>query len=324
MPEFQYIALKPGGKKESGVLNAGNRAEALTQLGRKGLRPMKLSEAGDAAMAREMRKVRKGGEDGEAVLNRSELLYFTEDMADLLENGLQLEPALAVLERRQQNSRVKTITNRLRNYVRDGGSFSKALRGASKSFSDLYCNMAEAGEISGTLPHILRRQAAYLHAINELQSKVVSSLMYPVVLVVVGFGLLIIFVTVLIPNLLTLFQKTGASMPFLTRMLFWFSEMVVGYWWLWLAIGLDRFFRILGLYPDLGGDDLVASKPIKNPSPRHRPETAGLYPNDVYPRHPHYQRDPAAQGDRIDEPGQSQYLFSEAISGHSCHGRGGG
>jgi type II secretory pathway component PulF len=242
MPEFQYIALKPGGKKESGVLNAGNRAEALTQLGRKGLRPMKLSEAGDAAMAREMRKVRKGGEDGEAVLNRSELLYFTEDMADLLENGLQLEPALAVLERRQQNSRVKTITNRLRNYVRDGGSFSKALRGASKSFSDLYCNMAEAGEISGTLPHILRRQAAYLHAINELQSKVVSSLMYPVVLVVVGFGLLIIFVTVLIPNLLTLFQKTGASMPFLTRMLFWFSEMVVGYWWLWLAIALTAFF----------------------------------------------------------------------------------
>jgi len=238
MPDFQYIALKNGGSKESGLLHAASRAEALSQLSRKGLRPMKLSEAGDAAMAREMRKVRKSGDEDEATLNRSELLYFTEDMADLLENGLQLEPALAILEKRQQNKRVKTITHALRTYVRDGGSFSKALRAASRSFSDLYCNMAEAGEISGTLPHILRRQAAYLQALNELQSKVISSLMYPAVLLVVGFLLLIIFVTVLIPNLLTLFEKTGAAMPFLTRALFWFSGMAVNYWWLWLAIAL--------------------------------------------------------------------------------------
>jgi len=238
MPDFQFIALKSNGQRETGMLSAGSRGEALSLLGRKGLRPTKLSEAGDVSIAKEIKKVRRSGDEEEATLNRSELLYFTEDIADLLDSGLQLEPALAVLERRQQNSRVQTITRTLRTYVRDGGSFSKALRAASTSFSELYCNMAEAGEISGTLPQILRRQAAYLHALNELQSKVISSLMYPAVLVVVGFLLLIVFVTVLIPNLLTLFEKTGAAMPFLTRALFWFSGMAVGYWWLWVSIAL--------------------------------------------------------------------------------------
>jgi type II secretory pathway component PulF len=243
MPDFQYLALKGNGEKESGVLVAAGRPEALRVLARRGLQPVRLVEAG----AREAAQIAKaaGAGEGEVRLSRSELLYFTEDVADLLEGGLQLEPALAILEKRQAGKKIMGISGKMRNYVREGGSFSKALRLASPSFTDLYCSMCEAGEISGSLGQILRRQASFLQAMNELQSKVVSALIYPAVLVVAGIGLLIIFVTVLVPNMMGLLKQTKTELPTMTKLLIAFSNLMVNYWWAWVSVVLCTVFGFM-------------------------------------------------------------------------------
>ena len=84
------------------------------------------------------------------------------------------------MEERTELSGLKTVTVALRQKVRDGVNFSVALRSVSdRSFGELYCNLVAAGELSGALPQLLRRQTSYLIASEELQSSVKQALVYP-------------------------------------------------------------------------------------------------------------------------------------------------
>jgi type II secretory pathway component PulF len=85
-------------------------------------------------------------------LTTPQLLFFTEELAELLEAGLQLEGALKVIEQRQERSPVKIVAASLRQQVREGISFSNALRNCGRSFDPLYCNLVAAGEAGGSFP----------------------------------------------------------------------------------------------------------------------------------------------------------------------------
>ena len=104
------------------------------------------------------------------MLKRALLIHFTEELADLLDGGLQLEQALRVMEERQDSPVIRRVSKRIRDQVREGATFSKALHSASPSFDDLYCNLAAAGEVSGSLPQILRRLSASITQIHDLQA----------------------------------------------------------------------------------------------------------------------------------------------------------
>src|SRR5271154_1040009 len=97
----------------------------------------------------------------------------------MLDAGLQLDTALRIMEERTELSGLKAVTVALRQKVRDGVNFSVALRSVSESFGELYCNLVAAGELSGALPQLLRRQTSYLVASGELQNRVVAALVYP-------------------------------------------------------------------------------------------------------------------------------------------------
>ncbi len=235
MPEFRYEAINQGGQHVDGTLMAGSRAEALRLLSRQALQPIKLFDQ-DAPAADPARKLSAARPGTERKLKSSEILYFTEDLADLLDAGMQLEPALAVMEKRQTSIRIRSLAAALRNQVREGGNFSRALRTTGGGFDDLYCNMVEAGELSGSLAEILRRQALYLSSIADLQNKVTAALIYPSFLMAAGGALIVIFITVLIPRLTSLFQQTGGDLPLVTRVLVWFSDLLVYNWYIWTSM----------------------------------------------------------------------------------------
>ena len=123
------------------------------------------------------------------------------------------------------------MASALRQQVREGSSLSNALRLVSPSFGDLFCNLVAAGELSGSLPHLLRRQATFLVTMDDLRKKVVSALIYPAMIFVLGIGLIFLFMSYLVPQLTTLFQKTGKELPLLTRMLVQASDVFSHYWW---------------------------------------------------------------------------------------------
>lgn len=232
MTTFVYQAVRKDGARVKGELLARNKADAFQQLDRQKLQPLSLLPAAEAAAAS------KGGTasvaaapTGKQTLNRKQVVQFTEEMSDLLGAGLQLEPALQIMENRQEASAIKSVCILLRQNVRQGMSFSNALRLVSDGFGDMYCNLVSAGEISGALPTILRRQHAYLVMVENLRGRVVSALIYPAVLVVAGGVLITLFMTKLVPQLKTLFSNAGSTMPTLTRLLIGFSEFLTQWWW---------------------------------------------------------------------------------------------
>ncbi len=224
MPLFSFKALTTSGSVETGEIDASDRPQALRNLERKGLKPVKVSQIDSLTAAQKKKKpqAKSRGKVSEAEANsdemlklkRPEVVMFTEELADMLAAGLQLEPALKSMENRQQSGNLKDVSQRVRQLVRDGNNFSYALRRVSPSFGPLYCSLAAAGEASGALDTILNRQAHYLKTIQELQNKIILALIYPAFLITVGAGVGVIFVTQLIPQLITLIEKTpGGKIP---------------------------------------------------------------------------------------------------------------
>ena len=134
-------------------------------------------------------------------MTENQIIAFTEELGDLLDAGLQLEGALKMMEQRSEASSLKTVAHSLRTQVREGISLSRALKNASASFSDLYCNLVAAGEVSGALKDILQRQVLYLKKLNDLKARVIQALIYPMFVTGAGILLMVLFVVVLVPQL---------------------------------------------------------------------------------------------------------------------------
>ena len=167
MAVFTYRALAKDGAVSNGEITAVDRPEALRLLDKRGLQPVNLTmsssassekkKASSASKAKTKSDTKQAAKDenGLIKLKRAEVVLFTEELSEMLGAGLQLEPALKSMENREELGSLKDVSRGVRQYVRDGGSFSVALKKTSDSFGSLYCSLAAAGEASGALDTIL-------------------------------------------------------------------------------------------------------------------------------------------------------------------------
>jgi type II secretory pathway component PulF len=232
MPVFEYQALQAGGGRTSGRIEAATRQDAFSKLRRQNLQPFKLAAEGAAATVADA----GAGAPAAHLLSRPQVLLFTEELCELLEAGLKLDRALQVIEQRQDKSALRHVAASARQSLREGMTFSAALQKASPSFNELYCNMVKAGEASGTVSKILKRQVEFLAMMGDLQRRVTSALIYPSVIFAAGIALLVIFMTFLLPQLTSLLNKTGQTLPLATRILIGTSEFMGSYWWVILLV----------------------------------------------------------------------------------------
>ncbi len=286
MPVFEYKALSRSGGVQTGQVDAGDRGEALRLLDRRGLQPVSLKQGAsvvggrskkpaggkDGARREAPRRGRDsksepprpdakagrngksgsgdGGKDavpeGPLKLKRAEVVLFTEELSDMLGAGLQLEPALKSMENRQELGTLKDVSERIRHQVRDGTNFSTALKRVSPSFGPLYCSLAAAGEASGALDTILKRQAHYLKTLAELQGRLILAMIYPAFLVLAGIGVSIVFVTILIPQLTILIEGApGGRLPLPVKLLVVVADHLKVFWYVYviLLIAGGLFFK---------------------------------------------------------------------------------
>lgn len=264
MPLFAYKALSTNGSVTTGEIDAADRPEALKLLDKKGLQPVSLKETTASAAQPNKKQADKKSStdalrattksapteteipDGPIKLKRQEVVLFTEELSDMLGAGLQLEPALKSMENRQELGNLKAVSFRIRQIVRDGVNFSAALKKVSPSFGPLYCSLAAAGEASGALDTILKRQAHYLKTLAELQSRLILAMIYPAFLILAGIGVSIVFVTTLIPQLTQLIASTpGAKVPLGAAILIAASDFLAKWWLVILLVILAAaiFFK---------------------------------------------------------------------------------
>jgi len=257
MAIFAYQGTGVRGERLSGELEAASRAEALRRLAMDRIQPLSLTAkevgvAGAEKAGSPDARAERGPLTGGISLSRSQVILFTDELSDFLHSGLQLEPSLHLMENREERSAIKRVAAFLREKVRDGMSFSDALRLASPNFGELYCNLVAAGEASGALSTLLRRQARYLVVAAELRSQILLALIYPAFLVLAGIVALFVFVNVLVPQLMTLFSKTGSVMPLPTYIMFQVGYFSQHYGLLTLSIAalLGVMFVIYIRQPD--------------------------------------------------------------------------
>ena len=234
MPAFTYEAIVPGGGRTQGVLEARSRQEALSLLTRQRLQPVRLQQEGATPAGSAASAASSGTGGGTSrTMTEAQVIAFTEELGDLLDAGLQLEGALKMMEQRSEASSLKAVAESLRTQVREGVSLSRALKTASTSFSDLYCNLVSAGEVSGALGSILQRQVVYLKKLSDLKARVIQALIYPMFVTGAGILLMVLFVVVLVPQLETLFKSQ--TPPLITRLLLATSRFLVSWGWLLLV-----------------------------------------------------------------------------------------
>jgi len=229
---FAFQALSADGSVKSGSIEAADRGDALRQLSRRGLQARSIQ-----SQTAEVAKSDTTKNDSVLALSKTDVIRFTEDMGDLLASGLQVEQALQAMENRSA-SKLGTLATRVRALVRDGVPLSAALRQASPSFDELYCNMIAAGENSGALDDIMDRQARHLRLMESVQAKVVGALIYPAFLISAGGALALVMVTYLLPKLASLLTGSGKEPPFMIKVSLALSDLLKNYWWaLGLALG---------------------------------------------------------------------------------------
>jgi type II secretory pathway component PulF len=247
MALFAYQGTGAAGEKRTGEVEAASRSEALRRLALDRIQPLSLvAKADEVVPAKKSAKKsdakssngqpmtatkarRESVGSGGIKLNNAQVILFTDELSDFLHSGLQLEPALQLMENREERSPIKNVSAFLREKVRDGTSFSEALRVASPSFDELYCNLVAAGEVSGAMAPLLQRQAIHLVAMQELRGRVQLALIYPASLVLAGTGAMIVFMTVLVPQMTKLFARTGSVMPLPTWILIQTSNAIHNY-----------------------------------------------------------------------------------------------
>lgn len=237
MPAFTYEAMSADGSSRTGSLEASDRGDAVRMLARRGLqvRSVKATSASAAKPTSQKTAVANPAAEAGAMLSKSDVIRFTEDMGDLLASGLQVEQALHAMETRTA-SKTSTLAKNVRELVRDGVPLSTALRQTSHSFDELYCNMIAAGESGGSLPEIMDRQARHLRLMETIHGKVVGALIYPAFLVVAGAALAIVMVTYLLPKLAGLLGGSGREMPWMIKASLVLSSFLTNWWWALLIL----------------------------------------------------------------------------------------
>ncbi len=233
MSTFQYTATDRTAKIVQGSMEAADERVVVAWLRANGYYPIKVGQPGAAAETRlGLIRVPIRFTRGPSA---QDVLAFTQQLATLLEAGMELDRSLAILLDLTDNQRFRTILRGILADVQGGSSFADSLAKHPRLFSRLYVNMVKAGEAGGVLEAILARLAGFLERSKAVRDEVTSALIYPLLLVLVGGGAVVVMMNFVIPRFAQIFADTKQLMPLPTRVLLAISTFTTSYWWIFVG-----------------------------------------------------------------------------------------
>jgi general secretion pathway protein F len=221
MATYRYRAATAGGQLKTGVLEGTSRADAIERVKRLGLMPIETVET--AAKTEREKTVRLNTATRRGIVNA------IGELAVLLNAGLPLDRALAVVVENLNRPAVKTAFSKLRDRVRQGASLARAMTESNGAFSPMAAAMAEAGEASGKLDDSLARLAETMERAENLRQTIVSSLVYPAMLMVIASSVILVMLLFVVPQFEGMFSDAGAKLPDITRIVMAASHGVKAY-----------------------------------------------------------------------------------------------
>ncbi len=229
MPQFQFTAADAKGEQMSGTIESTSEADAIQQLRAQGYYPLQVVEAGKGKLA-----AKKGAKKGKAPAGKKKdkattggrikpkiLMIFTRQLATLIDSGLPLLRGLTVLAKQEPNPVLRGTIGALADSVQSGSTFSEALAQHPRIFNKLYVNMVKAGELGGVLEVVLVRLAEYQEKAHKLKNKIVSAMVYPVIVMFIAVAILVFLMLFIVPKFESMFNELGdAELPMISQIVF--------------------------------------------------------------------------------------------------------
>ncbi len=215
---YRYVAATSQGKLVKGTIKATNEVAAERLLIGQGYRPVNVEVAPSMFSLEEALP-------SLFRIKPRDVIVFSRQLATLIRSGISLLPALEILQGQVTAGRAfKKILGTIADDLRAGSSFSQAISKHPKAFSDIYCRTIAVGEQSGNLETVLNRMADYHEKQGAVAKKIGRALAYPIMIMGVGIVVVIILMTVVMPQLLGMFTTMNVDLPLPTRILIWVTN----------------------------------------------------------------------------------------------------
>jgi type IV pilus assembly protein PilC len=224
MPVYIWEGRTRQGTIKKGTMEAASDAVVMSQLRAQMILPLKVKPR-----PKDVLEYVPWLQPGPKI---RELVVFTRQFATMIDAGLPLVQCLEILADQQPNKKFQDALRAIKSDVEQGSTFAEALRKHPKVFDELYVNLVQAGEIGGILDTILNRLAVHLEKADNLRRKVKGAMVYPITVMVVAIGVLVLLLVKVIPVFEKMFNDFGGVLPGPTQMVVnvsHFMQTYIGY-----------------------------------------------------------------------------------------------
>lgn len=233
MSTFFFKAVATDGKLRSGSLNGETEKSIARELRKQGLTPIYVGVEPQKSFELKLPGLSRG--------RRRDVLFFTQEISTLLNAGVPLDRALTITGELTERPNFRFIVLDILRVLKGGKSLAESLATHPEYFSDLFTNMVRAGEASGSLAAVFERLAEFERSRDELRSYIISSMIYPGLLALVGLGSIFVLLNFVVPRFASVFEESRMRIPVPTQIMLQLSRWVQSYWWMAALASLAAF-----------------------------------------------------------------------------------
>jgi len=227
---YSWEGADKKGQKVKGEMTGETPAIIKAQLRKQGISPIKVTKKAQPLF---------GGGKGKPV-EAADIAMFSRQIATMMKAGVPLVQSFDIIGRGHEKPAVQDLLLGIKADIEAGNTMADSLRKHPKEFDDLFCDLVDAGEQSGSLEGMLDRIATYKEKTEALKSKIKKALSYPIAVVVVAVIVTSILLVKVVPQFQDIFKGFGADLPAFTLFVIGISEFMQAYWWMFL-IGIIAF-----------------------------------------------------------------------------------
>ncbi|MGD0617312.1 MAG: type II secretion system F family protein [Bryobacteraceae bacterium] len=218
MASYYFKALASDGRMRTGTVTAETDKRVATELRRQGLTPIFVSLEEKKGLEFKLPSFARG--------RRADVLFFTQELSTLLNATIPLDRALSITAELTERESFRFIVHDVLRVLKGGKSLADSLATHPEYFGELYVNMVRAGEASGSLAVIFERLGEFERTRDELRNYIISSLVYPALLTLVGCTSIFILLKFVVPRFAEVFEDSRVPMPLPTQIMMNASHFV--------------------------------------------------------------------------------------------------
>lgn len=240
MPIFGYKAINRDGKNVKGSIDATSEKQAVAKL-----QAQNLYVASIHTLKKKDNHSKNGGSNRRRKsVPSSEITGFIRQFSVLASTGIPYDKAFEILLQECQHIGFRSVLSDMKSQIMEGSSLANTMQNFPDIFSRMHVAMVRSGETGGTLPDVLKRMADSREADEALKNKIQGALVYPIIMVGVAILIVIFMLTFILPKITPIFQQFNVQLPLPTRIVIFFSDILMNHWLL-VLIGFSGAFFLL-------------------------------------------------------------------------------